>query len=72
MLYINESLESRIIRHFVVDAIRSNRIIGNVFHVRISEVESGVEEGSGDGVYIRVLFPLNLMQLANEFFVMLE
>ena len=55
MLYINESLESRIIRHFVVDAIRSNRIIGNVFHVRISEVESGVEEGSCDGVDVGVL-----------------
>ena len=60
--YFNKGLERRIIRHLVVDAVGSNRVIGDILHVRIPEVQRGVEHGSCDTSDCRMLFALDLME----------
>ena len=60
--YLDEVLKLRVVCHLVVDSVRRNRVVGNVLHVRLTEVENGIIDGGGDGANDWVLLTLDLVE----------
>jgi len=69
--HINECLERQVVCHFLIDPIRSDRVIRNVFHICIPKIQGSVEQSCSNRLDVWVLFSLNLMKVVNEFLVML-
>ena len=40
--YINESFKSKVVCHFIVNSVSCYGIVGNVLHVGVTELQSGV------------------------------
>ena len=48
--------------HLVVDPVRRDRVVGNVLHVRLAEVQDGVVHGCRDAADHGVLLALDLVE----------
>ena len=70
--HINKGLKSNVVAHFIVNAIGSDGIVGNVVHVRLSEVQSCVHHRVCDAVDHGMLLSLDLVERFTKFPVMLE
>ena len=68
--YLHKFLEGRVVRNFVNDAILSDGIVRNVFHVLITPVERSIEDRSCDTVDDGVLITLDCMKAIEQFAVL--
>jgi hypothetical protein len=60
--HVVELAEARVRRLLVLDAVRGDRVVGDVLEVRVAEVEERVEDGGGDRLDPRVLVLLDRVQ----------
>jgi len=67
--HVNKGLERQIVSHLIIDSVRSDWVVRNIFHVCISKVECSIKNRGGDAVDTRVLFSLDFMQLVHELLV---
>lgn len=68
--HLHKFLESRVVCHFVDDAILGDGIIRDILHVLITPVERSIEDRSCDTVDDRVLITLDCMEAIKQFAVL--
>lgn len=68
--YLDEILKLRVIGHLIVDSIRGDRVVRNIFQICVPEIQNRIVHRRGNAPDGRMFLSLNLEELVQEPLVM--